>query len=188
MGLCIVLLFYKILSFLNFSGQMLVYHCFTGILKWFSKLCSDEGPVKIMIYIFCVTLIECMVQHLKFFYFLSTLWLQNLWYHCVYVYYHIWPYTFTVMTQNILFLLWRLFWLYVDIFQKESIDYHLKLLSAIFYQICIFHRMVALQKLWKMFFISSKNALFVLEIFKFLYFCLPLFFSLSAIALEVVRR
>ena len=49
---------------------MLVYHYFTGILKWFSRLCSDEGPVKIMIYIFCVTLIECMVQHfLKFFLF-----------------------------------------------------------------------------------------------------------------------
>ena len=161
---------------------MLVYHYFTGILKWFSRLCSDEGPVKIMIYIFCVTLIECMVQHfLKFSYFLSTLWLQNLWYHCVYVYYHIWPYTFTVMTQNILFLWWRLFWLYVDIFQKESIDYHLKLLSAIFYQICIFHRMVALQKLRKMFFISSKTLFtfsrysnFCISVFPFFSPCQPL--------------
>ena len=33
-----------------------------------------------------------------------------------------------------------------------------------------------------------KKALFVLEIFKFLYFSLPLFFSLSAIALEVDPR
>ena len=32
------------------------------------------------------------------------------------------------------------------------------------------------------------KALFVLEIFKFLYFCLPLFFSLSAIALVVDGR
>ena len=33
----------------------------------------------------------------------------------------------------------------------------LKLVSAIFYQIFIFHQMTALQKLWKMFFISSKK-------------------------------
>ena len=33
----------------------------------------------------------------------------------------------------------------------------LKLVSAIFYQIFIFNQMIALQKLWKMFFISSKK-------------------------------
>ena len=33
----------------------------------------------------------------------------------------------------------------------------LKLVSAIFYQIFIFHQMIVLQKLWKMFFISSKK-------------------------------
>ena len=33
----------------------------------------------------------------------------------------------------------------------------LKLVSAIFYQIFIFHQMIALQKLWKMFSISSKK-------------------------------
>ena len=33
----------------------------------------------------------------------------------------------------------------------------LKLLRAIFYQVFIFHQMIALQKLWKMFFISSKK-------------------------------
>ena len=33
----------------------------------------------------------------------------------------------------------------------------LKLVSAIFYKIFIFHQMIALQKLWKMFFISSKK-------------------------------
>ena len=33
----------------------------------------------------------------------------------------------------------------------------LKLVSAIFYQILFFHQMIALQKLWKMFFISSKK-------------------------------
>ena len=52
----------------------------------------------------------------------------------------------------------------------------------------IFHQMIVLQKLWKMFFYFILKALFVLEIFKFLYFRLPLFFSLSAIALEVDPR
>ena len=33
----------------------------------------------------------------------------------------------------------------------------LKLVPAIFYQIFIFHQMIAFQKLWKMFFISSKK-------------------------------
>ena len=55
----------------------------------------------------------------------------------------------------------------------------LKLVSAI-YKIFVFHQMIALQKLGKTF--------FVLEIFKFLHFRLPLFFSLSAIALEVDPR
>ena len=49
-----------------------------------------------------------------------------------------------------------------------------------FYQIFIFNQMIALPKLWKMFFISSNKAFFVVEIFKFLYLHLPLFFSLSA--------
>ena len=53
----------------------------------------------------------------------------------------------------------------------------LKLVSAIFYELFIFHQTIALQKLWKMFFISSKKL--VLETFKFLYFRLPLFFSVS---------
>ena len=57
-----------------------------------------------------------------------------------------------------------------------------------FYQIFIFHQMmIVLQKLQNVFYFIKK-ALFVLEIFKFLYFCLPLFSSLSAIALEVDPR
>ena len=36
-------------------------------------------------------------------------------------------------------------------------DLNLKLLSAIFFQIFIFLQMIVLQKLWKMFFISSKK-------------------------------
>ena len=39
-----------------------------------------------------------------------------------------------------------------------------------FLSIFIFHQMITLHELWKMFFISSRKALFVLEIFKFLWF------------------
>ena len=56
------------------------------------------------------------------------------------------------------------------------------IVSDIFYQIFIFHQMIALQKALHL------KSTFGLKIFKFLYFNLPLFFSLSAIALEVVRR
>ena len=49
---------------------------------------------------------------------------------------------------------------------------NLKLVSAIFFLKIIFHQMIAPQKLWKMFFISSKK-LFSLKIFKFLYFHFP---------------
>ena len=49
-----------------------------------------------------------------------------------------------------------------NLFPFATLNYHklyqtLKLVSAIFYQIFIFHQMTALQKLWKMFFISSKK-------------------------------
>ena len=64
------------------------------------------------------------------------------------------------------------------------VDHLLKLVSAIFYQIFIFYHMIALQKLWRMLFISSKKP-FLFEIFLFLYFHLPVFFSLPTIALEV---
>ena len=47
-----------------------------------------------------------------------------------------------------------------------------------------FYQMIARQKLWKMLLFIS---LFVLEIFRFLYFYSPFFFSLSAIALEEDR-
>ena len=60
-------------------------------------------------------------------------------------------------------------------------------LPTIFYQIFISHQMIALQKLRKMFFISSKKLFsfsrysnFCISIFPFF-----LFFSLSAIALKV---
>ena len=41
--------------------------------------------------------------------------------------------------------------------ESEKLKWNLKLASAIFYQIFIFQQMIALQKLWKMFFISSKK-------------------------------
>ena len=44
----------------------------------------------------------------------------------------------------------------------------LKRVSAIFYQIFIFHQIITLQKLWKMFFISSKNLFLFL---RYLNFC-----------------
>ena len=63
----------------------------------------------------------------------------------------------------------------------------LKLLSAIFYQIFIFHQMIALQKLWKMFFISSRKLFSFLTYSNFCIFVFPSFF-LSAIVLDVDPR
>ena len=48
----------------------------------------------------------------------------------------------------------------------------LKLVSAIFYQIFIFHQMIALQKLWKMFSISSKK---LFSFSRYSYFCISVF-------------
>ena len=67
-------------------------------------------------------------------------------------------------------------------------DVFLKLVSAIFYQILIFHQMIALQKLRKMFFISSKK---LFSFLRYLNFCILVFlsfFSLSATALEFDAR
>ena len=62
---------------------------------------------------------------------------------------------------------------------------HLKLVSTIFYQIFIVHYMIALQNLWKIFFISSEKLFLFLRYSNFCIF--PLFF-LSTIALEVDPR
>ena len=64
------------------------------------------------------------------------------------------------------------------------IKIYLKLVSAIFYQVFIFHQVIALSKL-KMIFISSKK---LFSFSRFLYFRLSLFFSLSVIDLEVDQR
>ena len=51
---------------------------------------------------------------------------------------------------------------------------NLKLVSAIFYQFFIFHQMIALQELWKMFFISSKK---IFSFSKYSNFCIFIFLS-----------
>ena len=52
----------------------------------------------------------------------------------------------------------------------------LKLVSAIFDQIFIFNQMIALQKLWKMFFISSKK---LFSFLRYSCFCISVFPSFS---------
>ena len=52
----------------------------------------------------------------------------------------------------------------------------LKLVSAIFYQLLIFHQMIALLKLWEMFFISSKKLFSFSRYSNFRIFVLPSFF------------
>ena len=94
----------------------------------------------------------------------------------------------------IVFLLQKIEWVSqkneLKITQKmESITFFfriLKLVSAIF-KIFIFHQMIALQKLWKTFFISSKKLFLFSRYSNFCIFTFP-FFSLSAIAWELVTR
>ena len=63
------------------------------------------------------------------------------------------------------------------------------LIKAFFYQIFIFHQIIAIQKLWKMFFISSKKLFSFSRYSNFCIFAFPSFFPLlSAIALEVDSR
>ena len=57
--------------------------------------------------------------------------------------------------------------------------YFLKLVSAIFCQIFIFHQIIALQKPWKMFFISSKKLFSFLRYLDFCTFVFPYFFPVS---------
>ena len=55
----------------------------------------------------------------------------------------------------------------------------LKLLFTIFYQIFISHQMIVLQKLWKMFFISSKK---LFSFSKYSNFCISAFPSFSPVS------
>ena len=80
----------------------------------------------------------------------------------------------------------------VTLFSSEVSSYAEKTslipVCAIFNQMFIFHQMIALQKLWKVFFISSKKLFLFLRYSIFCIFVFPPFFSLSAIALEVDLR
>ena len=55
----------------------------------------------------------------------------------------------------------------------------LKLVSAVFYQIFIYHQMIALQELWKMFFISSRK---LFSFSKYPNFCISVFRSFSPVS------
>ena len=55
-------------------------------------------------------------------------------------------------------------------------EHFLKFVSAIFCQIFIFHQTIALQKLWRMFFISSKK---LFSFSRYLIFCVSIFPSFS---------
>ena len=61
--------------------------------------------------------------------------------------------------------------------QKQFI--YLKLVSDIFYQIFIFHQMITLQKLWKMFFLSSLKLFSYSRYSFFLFLSSPLFLLVS---------
>ena len=65
----------------------------------------------------------------------------------------------------------------------KKLNYHpkvkLKLVSAIIYQFFIFYRMIALQKLWNMFFISSKKLFSFSRYSNFCIFIFPTFFPVS---------
>ena len=54
-----------------------------------------------------------------------------------------------------------------------------RLVFTIFFKVFIFHQMIALQKLWKMFLISSKKLFSLFRYLKFCIFLFPCFFLVS---------
>ena len=70
---------------------------------------------------------------------------------------------------------------YTWIFKQVNLpcSWILKLEFAIFYQIFIFNQMIALQKIWKMFFISSKKLFSFSRYSNFCIFDFPAFFPVS---------
>ena len=72
---------------------------------------------------------------------------------------------FDLVSQKLLFF-----------FRWKGQSFNLKLVSAIFYQIFISHQLIALPKLWKMLFISSKK-LFLFS--RYSNFCISVFPSFS---------
>ena len=75
-------------------------------------------------------------------------------------------------------LLFFFCWVYISETVSKIIDgkMYLKLVSAIFYEILILHQMIVLQKLWKMFFISSKK---LFSFSRYSNFCISTFPSFS---------
>ena len=69
-----------------------------------------------------------------------------------------------------------------------KVKLRLTLLSATFYQVFIFHQTIALKKLWKMSFISSKKLFSFRRYSNFCISVFPFFFSLSVLASEVDPR
>ena len=76
-------------------------------------------------------------------------------------------------------------WIKLSLFYINAFIYQcklggcLKLVSAIFYQISISHQMIALQKLWKMFFIPSKKLFSLSRYSNFCISIFPLFLPVS---------
>ena len=79
---------------------------------------------------------------------------------------------------------------YTSVIITSCMDFNLslKLVSAIFIKFLFFHQMIALQKLWKMLFISLKKLFSFSRYSNFRISVLPFFFYLSAIALEDDQR
>ena len=64
----------------------------------------------------------------------------------------------------------------------------LKLVSVIFYQIFIFHQMIALQKLWKIFFISSKKLFLFSRYSNICIFVFPSFFPCQPLLQRLIQE
>ena len=64
----------------------------------------------------------------------------------------------------------------------------LKLVSAIFFQIFIFHWIIALQKLWKMFFILSKKLFSFLRYLNFCIFVFSSFFRCQPLLQRLIQE
>ena len=65
---------------------------------------------------------------------------------------------------------------------------YLKLVSAIFYQIFIFRQMIDPQKLWKMFFISSKKPFSFLRYSNFCIIVFPSFFPCQPLLKRLIQE
>ena len=65
---------------------------------------------------------------------------------------------------------------------------YLKLVSAIFYQIFIFHQMIGLRKLGKMFFLSSKKLFLFSRYSNFCIFVFPSFFHCQPLLEKLIQE